>query len=44
MSRIYKVGIVHEKVTTNPVANVQIQCTSQCEVIIVTPEQKKRGQ
>ena len=39
MSRIYKVGIVHELVTKNPVAHVETRCKSSYRAIVITPAQ-----
>ena len=39
MSRIYKVGIVHELVTKNPVAHVETRCKSNYRAIVITPAQ-----
>jgi integrase len=39
MSRMYKIGIVHEKVKSNPVENVETQCKSACKAIMVSPQQ-----
>jgi integrase len=39
MNRIYKVGIVHEKVKCNPVENAETQCKSAYKAIIVSPTQ-----
>jgi integrase len=39
MSRIYKVGILHGRVTTNPVLNVQTRCKSDYRAIVISPEQ-----
>jgi integrase len=39
MSRIYKIGIVHEKVKSNPVENVETQSKSSYKAIIVSPQQ-----
>ena len=39
MSRIYKVGIVHELVTKNPVLHVETRCKSSYRAIVITPVQ-----
>ena len=39
MSRIYKVGILHEHVTTNPVLAVETRSTTSYKAILVTPQQ-----
>jgi len=39
MSRIYKVGILHERVSNNPVQHVETRSTSNYRVIVITPEQ-----
>lgn len=39
MSRIYKVGLLHEKVTTNPVQFVETRSKSNYSAIVLTPEQ-----
>jgi len=39
MSRIYKVGIVHELVTKNPVLHVETGCKSNHRAIVITPAQ-----
>jgi integrase len=39
MSRIYKVGILHEHVTTNPVLAVDTRSTTSYKAILVTPQQ-----
>jgi len=39
MSRIYKVGILHERVTKNPVLSVETRSTSTYRAIVITPEQ-----
>jgi integrase len=39
MSRIYKIGIVHGKLKSNPVENVETQCKSSYKAIIVSPAQ-----
>jgi integrase len=39
MNRIYKVGIVHELVTKNPVAHVETRCKSSYRAIVITPAQ-----
>src|SRR5207245_6638576 len=39
MSRIYKVGMVHGKVKSNPVENVETQCKSAYKAIIASPKQ-----
>jgi integrase len=39
MNRVYKIGIVHSKVKTNPVENVETQSKSFYKAIIVSPQQ-----
>jgi integrase len=39
MLRIYKVGIVHELVTTNPVVHVETRSKSNYRAIVITPAQ-----
>jgi integrase len=39
MSRIYKVGIVHERVTKNPLEHVQTRSKSDYRAIVITPSQ-----
>jgi integrase len=39
MLRIYKVGIVHELVTKNPVQHIQTRCTSDYVAILTSPQQ-----
>lgn len=39
MNRIYRVGIVQEKVKFNPVVNVETQCKSAYKAIIASPSQ-----
>ena len=39
MSRIYKVGILHEHVTRNPVEHVQTRSKSNYRAIVITPSQ-----
>jgi integrase len=39
MSRIYKVGILHELVLTNPVLHVQTRSKSSYRAIVITPQQ-----
>jgi integrase len=39
MSRIYKVGILHERVTKNPVLHVETRCKTNYRAIIITPTQ-----
>src|SRR5271157_5836567 len=39
MSRIYKVGILHEHVTRNPVLAVETRSTTNYKAILVTPQQ-----
>jgi integrase len=39
MSRIYKVGILHERVSKNPVEHVQTRSTTTYRAIVITPEQ-----
>src|SRR5690348_1758887 len=39
MQRIYKVGILHERVTKNPVLHVETRSTSTYRAIIITPAQ-----
>jgi integrase len=39
MSRIYKVGILHERVTKNPVIHVETRCKSNYRAIVITPAQ-----
>jgi integrase len=37
MSRIYKVGILHERVTKNPVLPVETRCKTNYRAIVLTP-------
>ena len=37
MSRIYKVGILHERVTKNPVLHVETRCKTNYRAIVLTP-------
>ena len=39
MSRIYKVGILHERVTKNPVLHVETRCKTNYRAIVLTPTQ-----
>ena len=39
MSRIYKVGILHEHALTNPVLHVQTRSKSSYRAIVITPQQ-----
>ena len=39
MSRIYKVGILHEHVTKNPVLHVETRSKTDYKAIVITPEQ-----
>jgi len=39
MSRIYKVGILHERVSKNPVQSVETRSTSTYRAIVITPQQ-----
>jgi len=39
MSRIYKVGMLHEKVTRNPLQHVQTRCKTNYRAIVLTPAQ-----
>lgn len=39
MSRIYKVGILHEQVKKNPVMHVETRCKSNYRAIVITPAQ-----
>jgi|ERR1019366_2162174 integrase len=39
MLRVYKVGILHEHVTRNPVLAVETRCTTNYKAILVTPQQ-----
>jgi hypothetical protein len=39
MSRIYKVGILHEQVNKNPVMHVESRCKSNYRAIVITPTQ-----
>jgi integrase len=39
MSRIYKVGALHELVTKNPVIHVETRCKSMYRAIVITPAQ-----
>jgi integrase len=39
MSRVYKVGILHERVTKNPVLYVETRCMSTYRAIVITPAQ-----
>ena len=39
MSRIYKVGILYERVTKSPVLSVETRSTSTYRAIVITPEQ-----
>jgi integrase len=39
MSRIYKVGILHELVSKNPVEHVQTRCTTSYRAIVLSPSQ-----
>jgi len=37
MSRVYKVGMLHERVTKNPVLHVETRCKSTYRAIVITP-------
>jgi integrase len=39
MSRIYKVGILHERVTKNPVLDVETRCKTNYRAIVISPIQ-----
>ena len=39
MSRIYKVGILHERVAKNPVLHVETRSKTDYKAIVITPEQ-----
>jgi integrase len=39
MSRVYKVGALHERVTKNPVLHVETRCKSTYRAIVITPAQ-----
>lgn len=39
LHRIYKVGILHERVTKNPVEHVETRCKSDYKAIVLTPQQ-----
>jgi integrase len=39
MSRIYKVGILHERVKKSPVTQVETRCKSNYRAIVITPAQ-----
>ena len=39
MSRIYKVGVLHERVSKNPVQHVETRSTSTYRAIVITPAQ-----
>jgi len=39
MQRIYKVGILHERVTKNPVQHVGTRYKPNCRAIVITPQQ-----
>jgi integrase len=39
MLRVYKVGILHEVVTKNPVLPVETRCTTHYKAVILTPDQ-----
>ena len=39
MNRVYKVGILHERVSKNPVEHVQTRCKSSYRAIVITPSQ-----
>ncbi len=39
MSRIYKIGILHERVKKNPVTHVETRCKSNYRAIVITPAQ-----
>jgi hypothetical protein len=39
MSRIYKVGILHERVTKNPVLPVETRCKTNYRAIVIIPTQ-----
>jgi integrase len=39
MSRIYKVGILHERVARNPVQHVETRCRTDYKAIVLTPAQ-----
>jgi len=42
MSRIYKVGMLHEHVSKNPVMNVETRAKSNYRAILITPDQTFR--
>jgi integrase len=39
MGRIYRVGLLHEKVTKNPVQNVRASCKTDYKPVVITPQQ-----
>jgi integrase len=39
MGRIYKVGMLHERVTKNPVLHVETRCKKNYRAIVITPTQ-----
>jgi integrase len=39
MSRIYKVGMLHEKVDKNPLQVVPTRCKTNCRAVVLTPTQ-----
>jgi integrase len=39
MNRVYKVGLLHERVTRNPVANVETRCTTNYRAVTLSPKQ-----
>lgn len=39
LHRIYKVGVLHERVTKNPVQHVETRCKSDYKAIVLTPQQ-----
>jgi integrase len=39
MNRIYKIGIVHDKVRSNPIENVETRCKSAYKAILLSPQQ-----
>jgi hypothetical protein len=43
MHRIYKIGILHEHVAKNPVANVETRSKTDYKPIVITPVQTLAG-
>ena len=39
MSRVFKVGMLHEKITKNPVLHVQTRCKFDYRAIVMSPQQ-----